>query len=74
MKKKRLFCIVIAIFAVMCMVFSACSSAFDDPKQLIRDTYGDTEFTISFNSAGMDEALDPVQYTANSVPKLPTPT
>lgn len=74
MKKKRLFCIVIAIFAVMCMVFSACSSAFDDPKQLIRDTYGDTEFTISFNSAGMDEALDTVQYTANSVPKLPTPT
>ncbi len=74
MKKTRRIFLVVVFALAACLCLAACSAAADDPIDLIRDTYGDTEYSISFNSEDMDEAIEPVQYTANSVPKLPTPT
>lgn len=72
-KKGRIF-IIVAIIALTCVMLAACAAQVSDPMQLIRDEYGDEEFRISFNSEGMDSALADVYYTANSIPKLPTPT
>ena len=74
MKKTRRIFLVVVFALAACLCLAACSAAADDPIDLIRDTYGDTEYSISFNSEDMDEAIESVQYTANSVPKLPTPT
>lgn len=53
---------------------SACSSSVTDPIDLIIEKYGDKEFKISFSSYNLDEPLSDVIYTANNIPKLPTPT
>lgn len=53
---------------------SACSSSITDPIDLIIEKYGDKEFKISFSSYNLDEPLSDIIYTANNIPKLPTPT
>ncbi len=52
----------------------ACSSSINDPIDLIKKNYGDQEFKISFSSKGLSEPLSDAIYTANNIPKLPTPT
>ena len=74
MKKTRRIVFMLAIVFMACSFLTACTSMADNPIDIIRDAYGDTEYSISFNSEGMDEAIESVQYTANSIPKLPTPT
>ena len=74
MKKTRRIVFMLAIVCMACSFLTACTSMADNPIDIIRDAYGDTEYSISFNSEGMDEAIESVQYTANSIPKLPTPT
>jgi uncharacterized repeat protein (TIGR02543 family) len=70
--KKILFVGVICIMGVTSFV--ACSSSISDPLDLIKQNYGDKEFKISFSSKGLNEPLSDVIYTANNIPKLPTPT
>lgn len=53
---------------------SSCASTNLNPKDLIIDNYGDKEFKISFSSYNLDEPINDVIYTANNIPKLPTPT
>ncbi len=69
--KKTMYVLLVALG-----VFSlgACSTASSNPIDLIIEKYGDKEFKISFSSYNLDEPLSDVIYTANNIPKLPTPT
>lgn len=52
----------------------SCSSSISNPIDLIIQKYGDKEFKISFSSYNLDEPISDIIYTANNIPKLPTPT
>jgi uncharacterized repeat protein (TIGR02543 family) len=64
------------LFALTMGVYSlgACSSSITDPIELIQQNYGDKEYKISFSSYNLAEPLSDIIYTANNIPKLPTPT
>lgn len=53
---------------------ASCSKSASSPKDVIKDYYGDKEFKISFSDSNLNESLSDVIYTANNIPKLPTPT
>lgn len=59
---------IIAVFVVGCS-----GNENTDPKDAIRDQYGNNEYTISFSTNGLDAPLDDISYTANKMPTLPTP-
>lgn len=77
MKRKRMLIIVFSVICAFSFMLSGCSllgTTNLDPKDIISDAYGNEQFTISFNAEELDEPLANLTYTANSMPKLPTPT
>ncbi len=64
-----LFSISLGVYAL-----TSCTSSISDPIDLIIRNYGDKEFKISFSSYNLDEPISDLIYTANNIPKLPTPT
>lgn len=60
---------------MLCTFFTGCSyeNKTNTPQDVIENTYGNQEFQISFMSEGLSAPLDSITYTANSIPKLPTP-
>lgn len=67
---------IITFLLLSCALFSGCSIAQNTdktPQQLITDGYGNNTYNISFSSEGLDEPIRDMTYTANSMPKLPTP-
>lgn len=74
MKKKGLLVVILSIITV-CLYLAGCSAQnLSSPQDVIKDAYGNTEYTISFNSEGLDAPIADITYTANSMPTLPTPT
>ena len=73
--KKNSFKLMMSLFicGLGIFVLSSCKTSFSDPIDVIKNQYGDTEFKISFSSEGLTESLSDVIYTANNIPKLPTP-
>lgn len=63
-----------ALILVAAFSCFGCASGVRDPKDAIKEEYGNTEFTISFNTNGLDEPISDISYTANKMPVLPTPT
>ena len=61
------------LVSIMAIALVGCSNAYTDPKDVIRDQYGNNEYTISFSTNGLDVPLDDISYTANKMPTLPTP-
>ena len=61
------------LVSIMAIALVGCSNAYTDPKDAIRDQYGNNEYTISFSTNGLDVPLDDISYTANKMPTLPTP-
>lgn len=56
-------------------VLCSCSNTIaSSPYDVIKETYGDNEYTISFNSENMDSPIDDLTYSAKSMPTLPIPT
>lgn len=51
-----------------------CATKAEDPKDAIRNQYGNKEFTISFNTGGLETPIEDVIYTANKMPTLPSPS
>ena len=51
-----------------------CTTKAEDPKDAIRNQYGNKEFTISFNTGGLETPIEDVIYTANKMPTLPSPS
>ena len=57
-------------------LFVSCSSTYSenaDPKSIISERYGNKTYTINFSSATLSTPVAPMEYTALSIPKLPTP-
>ena len=74
MKKKGLLVVILSIITV-CLDLAGCSAQnLSSPQDVIKDAYGNTEYTISFNSEGLDAPIADITYTANCMPTLPTPT
>ncbi|MDR3263198.1 MAG: InlB B-repeat-containing protein [Clostridiales bacterium] len=78
MKNKKNLALILILVLVLSAALSSCRPIFGttedkDPKSVIRDAYGDEQFKISFSSIGLDTPLADMYYTANSIPKLPTP-
>mgnify|MGYP002523330582 CR=1 FL=1 len=59
----------ITAFGAGCFV----SSDGKTPEEIIKDRYGDTQFKISFGADGLETPVADVYYSANDIPKLPTP-
>lgn len=78
MKSKRLFVILLAVLMACSICFTGCSgfgsNAPKSPQDIIKDAYGNSQYKISFSAEGLDEPLDDVYYSANSIPTLPMPT
>lgn len=56
-------------------MLAGCSSqSASSPQDVIKDYYGNQEYTISFYSDGLDTPIADITYSANSMPTLPTPT
>lgn len=74
MKKRALGIIISLILCFSVGIFAACNSNEAlTPQQLIQQVYGDTQFKISFSSDELDTPISDMYYTANNIPKLPTP-
>lgn len=56
------------------LALSSCTSNQSDPIDVIKDHYGDKQFKISFSSEGLEKPLSDIIYSANNIPKLPTPS
>jgi len=72
MKKFALITFILVFIAALgagCFV----SSGGKTPEELIKDRYGDTQFKISFGAEGLETPVADVYYSANDIPKLPTP-
>lgn len=64
---------ILSMCGLCILALCACNSKSSNPIDVIKDHYGDTQFKISFNSEGLAEPLSDVIYSANNIPKLPTP-
>lgn len=53
---------------------ASCNDSNMSAKDVIKNHYGNQEFKISFSDTNLTNSLEDVIYTANSIPKLPTPT
>lgn len=78
MKKSRYLVLILALVFVASCIFTGCSSFMpgngsENPADIIKEHYGDKQFKISFSVEGLDDPLSDVYYSANSIPKLPTP-
>ena len=79
MKNKRI--VHIMIFLVLAVVsafaLSACNTnSAADPKEELQNIYGNTEYRITFNTEPSTDVIEPVYYSAVSMPTvstLPTP-
>lgn len=67
-------CLMLFSFSLGVYALSSCTSSISDPIDLIIQNYGDKEFKISFSSYNLDEPISDLIYTANNIPKLPTPS
>ena len=67
-------CLLLLSITIGIFSLSSCTSSNITPKDLIINNYGDKEFKISFSSYNLDEPINDVIYSANNIPKLPTPT
>lgn len=70
--KKNKYLLLILVF-VSCLALAACTSEINDPVQIIKDSYGNQEYSISFDTQGADTVLSDLSYTASNIPELPTP-
>ncbi len=73
MKKTGKLLLILAVFLMCGIILVACSDVVKTPSELIKDVYGNTEFTLSFSAEGIEEPIADIKYTANSMPSLPTP-
>lgn len=73
MKKLALKIKILGMCGFCILALCACGSKSSNPIDVIKDYYGDTQFKISFSSLGLAEPLSDVIYSANNIPKLPTP-
>ena len=74
MKKKQILAILFALVAALSVILAGCSAqSAKTPQEVIKNAYGNRQFKISFHSEGLEVPLADVIYTAESMPKLPTP-
>ena len=64
------------IIFISLFILSSCTSnnTNNNPEDLIKDAYGDETFKISFYQDNLETPIDDIYYSANNIPKLPTPT
>lgn len=75
MKKKSILAILVAVLCVSAVCSTACSGySGQTPQDIIKDAYGDNEYTVSFVADDADAPVADLTYTAKSMPTLPTPT
>ena len=67
-------CMMLFSFSFGVYALASCTSSISDPIDLIIQNYGDKEFKISFSSYNLDEPISDIIYTANNIPKLPSPS
>ena len=53
---------------------TSCNESSMSAKDVIKKHYGNEEFKISFSDTNLTSSLEDIIYTANNIPKLPTPT
>ena len=73
MKKAYKIVLVIIFMVIPILMLSSCKNTIDSPIDIIQDKYGNNEYKIRFSEKNLDEAISDLTYTANSIPKLPTP-
>lgn len=64
--------LVLAVSLCGCSLFG--KNDLHTPQDAIIAAYGNREFKISFSSATLSEPIDPLSYTALSIPELPVPS
>lgn len=77
MKKYKYITSLRLLFICFIAVFLLCSCSSKKNKNvedLVKDTYGDQTFKISFYQENLDEVIDDIYYSAYNMPKLPQPT
>lgn len=72
--KKNSFIKILLMSGLGALTLSSCTSNQSDPIDVIKDHYGDKQFKISFSSEGLEKPLSDIIYSANNIPKLPTPS
>ena len=72
--KKNSFIKILLMSGLGALALSSCTSNQSDPIDVIKDHYGDKQFKISFSSEGLEKPLSDIIYSANNIPKLPTPS
>ena len=76
MKAKKKVIILLAALMAISFAFTGCTALSNQnqtPQDIIKDAYGNTEFTISFIDNGAVSPIADITYTANNMPTLPTP-
>lgn len=72
---KRTLLVLLSMILFVCAAFTGCTTTKSerDPKDVISEAYGNSQFTISFNAGDLSQPIDDLTYSANSMPTLPTP-
>lgn len=73
MRKVYKYILLSLILIIPIFMLSSCKNTSDTPIGIIQDKYGNNEYKIRFSEKNLDEAISNLTYTANSIPKLPTP-
>lgn len=67
--KVQIVCLVVLLLSILLI---GCTKQ-NTPEDLIKQKYGNTEYTITFNSEDLEKPIKPIKYTLNRIPELPTP-
>ena len=77
MKKIKIVVLILALVCALSMALTGCSLSNGNnpqtPQDVIKDAYGNKHFKISFSVTGLETPLEDLYYSANDIPKLPTP-
>ena len=76
-KKRILFPLLIVLVLLTGTLLASCSAFSSDgktdPRSVIENTYGNQTYKINFSSTTLTTPITSMEYTARSIPKLPTP-